>query len=207
MSAQLRRKVVLVTSGLGTAHGGIGVVSQSILKALAGEHEVALWRHPVALPRFLRKGMFAALALWGSLRVPDFVFYEHVHLAAIHHLLPQLKEVPYGVFLHGIEVWEPLVSRRREALLRANILLANSATTVAAARAVNPWLPEVKVTWLGVPRREAAVRGRRTAAGGAHRRAHGFGGAPQGTRPGAGRLAGSAQSYSRGQAAHRRRRQ
>lgn len=158
MSAQLRRKVVLVTSGLGTAHGGIGVVSQSILKALARDHEVTLWQHPVALPRFLRKGVFGALALLGSLRVPDFVFYEHVHLAVIHHVLPQLKVVPYGVFLHGIEVWEPLVSRRREALLRANILLANSATTVATARSVNPWLPEVKVTWLGVPRREAAIR-------------------------------------------------
>jgi phosphatidyl-myo-inositol dimannoside synthase len=157
MSAQLRRKVVLVTSGLGTPHGGIGVVSQSILKALAQQHEVALWRHPVALPRFLRKGIFGALALWGALRVPDFVFYEHVHLAVIHQFLPQLKHVPYGVFLHGIEVWEPLVSRRREALLRANVLLANSATTVAAARAVNPWLPEVTVTWLGVPRRQSAM--------------------------------------------------
>ena len=157
MSARLRRKVVLVTSGLGTAHGGIGVVSQSILKALAGEHEVALWRHPVALPRFLRKGMFGARALWGSLRKPDFVFYEHVHLAAIHHLLPRLEGVPYGIFLHGIEVWEPLVNRRREALLRANILLSNSATTVAAARSVNPWLPAVQVTWLGVPRRKATV--------------------------------------------------
>ena len=158
MSAQLRRKVVLVTSGLGTAHGGIGVVSQSILKALAGEHEVSLWRHPVALPRLLRKAVFAARALLPSLQTPDFIFYEHVHLAAIHHLLPRLSGVPYGVFLHGIEVWEPLVSRRREALLRANILVSNSATTVAAARAVNPWLPEVKVTWLGVPRRESTVR-------------------------------------------------
>jgi len=158
MSARLRRKVVLVTSGLGTAHGGIGVVSQSILKALGGEREVELWRHPVALPRFLRKAMFGANALWGSLRKPDFVFYEHVHLAAVHHLLPRLEEVPYGVFLHGIEVWEPLVDRRREALLRANVLLSNSATTVAAARAVNPWLPEVKVTWLGVPRCQTTMR-------------------------------------------------
>ena len=158
MSAQLRRKVVLVTSGLGTAHGGIGVVSQSILKALAAEHEITLWQHPVALPRPLRKGMFAARGLWNSLHPPDFIFYEHVHLAAIHHLLPRFKGVPYGVFLHGIEVWEPLVSRRREALLRANILISNSATTVAATRAVNPWLPEVKVTWLGVPQRKTAVR-------------------------------------------------
>ena len=159
MSAQLRRKVVLVTSGLGTAHGGIGVVSQSILRALSEQHEVTVWRHPVTWPRFLRKGTFAALAFWGSLRRPDFVFYEHVHLAVIHHLLPQLREVPYGVFLHGIEVWEPLVSQRRKALLRATVLLANSATTVEAARAVNPWLPDVKVTWLGVPRRTAAARG------------------------------------------------
>jgi phosphatidyl-myo-inositol dimannoside synthase len=73
-------------------------------------------------------------------------------------VLPRLEGVPYGVFLHGIEVWEPLVNRRRKALLRADILLSNSATTVAAARAVNPWLPEVTVTWLGVPRRETAGR-------------------------------------------------
>jgi len=32
-------------------------------------------------------------------------------------------------------------------------LLANSHTTVEETRAVNPWLPEVKVTLLGVPRR------------------------------------------------------
>ena len=157
MSARLRRKVVLATSGLGTAYGGIGVVSRLILNALAGEHEVVVWRHPVSLPRLLRKGVFAASALWASRSKPDLVLYEHVHLAAIHHLLPRLKGVPYGVFLHGMEVWEPLVNRRREALLKATILLSNSATTVAAARAVNPWLPPVTVTWLGVPRRKEAV--------------------------------------------------
>jgi phosphatidylinositol alpha-1,6-mannosyltransferase len=158
MSARLRRKVVLVTSGLGTGHGGIGVVSQSIVKALASSNTVELWRHPVALPRLLRRGILGARAFWGSLRKPEFVFYEHVHLAAVHHLIPGLSEVPYGVFLHGIEVWEPLVNQRRDALLRANILLSNSAATVAAARAVNPWMPTVKVTWLGVPRREETVR-------------------------------------------------
>ena len=158
MSPRLRRKVVLVTSGLGTAHGGIGVVSQSIFKALDAQYEVTLWRHAVTLPRLLRKGIFAGRALWGALNRPDFVFYEHVHLAAIHNLLPWLRAVPCGVFLHGIEVWEPLVAHRREALLGASILLSNSATTVAAARAVNPWLPEVRVTWLGVARRESAMR-------------------------------------------------
>jgi glycosyltransferase involved in cell wall biosynthesis len=54
--------------------------------------------------------------------------------------------------LHGIEVWKPLVGRRREALLGANILLVNSATTQKEARVFNPWLPKAEVTWLGVDR-------------------------------------------------------
>jgi phosphatidylinositol alpha-1,6-mannosyltransferase len=158
MSGKNRSRIVLVTSGLGTQHGGIGVVSHSILRALRADHDVDVWLHPVALPRPLRVGFLAARALVGSLRTPDFVFYEHVHLAVLHRTLPLLQEVPYGVFLHGIEVWQPLVGRRRAALVNANILVANSATTVAAARAVNPWLPEVKVTWLGVPAGGPAVR-------------------------------------------------
>jgi phosphatidylinositol alpha-1,6-mannosyltransferase len=56
------------------------------------------------------------------------------------------------VFLHGIEVWKPLVGRRREALLGANLLLVNSATTQNEARIFNPWLPKAAVTWLGVER-------------------------------------------------------
>jgi phosphatidylinositol alpha-1,6-mannosyltransferase len=56
------------------------------------------------------------------------------------------------VFLHGIEVWKPLVGRRREALLGANLLLVNSATTQNEARVFNPWLPKAEVTWLGVER-------------------------------------------------------
>jgi phosphatidylinositol alpha-1,6-mannosyltransferase len=44
-----------------------------------------------------------------------------------------------------------LSGSRREALLDADLLLSNSATTVAQARSFNPWLPEVQVTWLGVP--------------------------------------------------------
>jgi phosphatidylinositol alpha-1,6-mannosyltransferase len=93
----------------------------------------------------------------GSLRVPDFVLYDHVDLAVMHAVIPRLKAVPYAVFLHGIEVWKPLVGRRREALLGANLLLVNSATTEAEARVFNPWLPKVSVTWLGVePQNERA---------------------------------------------------
>lgn len=153
MGSNLRRRIVLVTSGLGTSCGGIGVVSEMIARSLKGDHHVKIWRHPFSLPRPMRIAILAARASWGLLGRPEFVFYDHVHLAVIHALLPGLSGVPYGVFLHGIEVWEPLVGRRREALAHAHVLLANSITTVNAVRVVNPWLPHVKVVWLGVPPR------------------------------------------------------
>jgi phosphatidylinositol alpha-1,6-mannosyltransferase len=99
-------------------------------------------------------GIISVRAFLGSQKRPDLVIYDHVHLAVLHALIPALRDVPYAVFLHGIEVWEPLVGRRRAALEGANLVLANSATTVAGARDVNPWLPDGEITWLG-------VRGRR----------------------------------------------
>jgi len=57
------------------------------------------------------------------------------------------------VFLHGVEIWQPLVGRKREALLRASLLIANSSSTVAATRAVNPWIPSVEVMLLWGSRR------------------------------------------------------
>ena len=48
-------------------------------------------------------------------------------------------------------------NRRREALLGATLLIANSAATVALTRLANPWLPSVQVTWLGVPVRTPPI--------------------------------------------------
>src|SRR5205807_826807 len=91
-----RRHFVLVTSGMGTAHGGIGVVSEMILSAMQGASRVSVWNHPVGLPRLARISILAAQALVGRLKRPDFVFYEHVHLAAIHSTMPRLSGIPYG---------------------------------------------------------------------------------------------------------------
>jgi phosphatidylinositol alpha-1,6-mannosyltransferase len=143
-------KIALVTSGLGTRHGGIGVVAQLIVSALQEQAHLAVWEHHAFWPRFARIPAAVGTTFLGSLRSPDFVLYDHVDLAILHAIIPRLKAVPYAVFLHGIEVWKPIVGRRREALLGANLLLINSATTEAEARIFNPWLPQVKITWLGV---------------------------------------------------------
>ena len=147
----LRPKIALVTSGFGTTYGGIGVVAQMIVSALEKDTDLSIWEHPAFWPRMLRIPVTVWRTLRGSLDRPDLVVYDHVHLAVLHATIPGLKRVPYAVFLHGIEVWQPLPLRRREALLRANLLLANSAVTEANARNFNPWLPKIEVTWLGVP--------------------------------------------------------
>ena len=155
--ARVRPRIALVTSGIGTKQGGIGVVAELIVSALSDDSDLAVWEHRAFWPRFVRIPAAVGRVYFGSLKTPDFVLYDHVDLAVIHAVIPRLKSVPYAVFLHGIEVWKPLVSRRREALLGATLLLVNSATTAAEARVFNPWLPKVEVTWLGVePQSEIA---------------------------------------------------
>ena len=148
----MRPKIALVTSGLGTRHGGIGVVAELIVSALEKDSDISVWEHHAFWPRFARIPAAVGRAFWGSLTTPDFVLYDHVDLAILHAIIPRLRPIPYAVFLHGIEVWKPVVGRRREALLGANILLVNSATTQNEARVFNPWLPNAEVTWLGVER-------------------------------------------------------
>ena len=144
------KTVALVTSGLGTAYGGIGVVARSIRCALEPYCRVVVWQHPPFWPRPLRIAKIAGHVLLGSQHPPDLVIYDHVHLAVLHAIVPKLRSVPYAVFIHGVEAWQPLRGRRREALLGASVIVANSGTTVTATRAANPWLPEVEVAWLGI---------------------------------------------------------
>jgi len=148
----VRPRIALVTSGLGTRHGGIGVVAQLIASALEEHSDVAFWEHHAFWPRFARIPAAVGRTFFGSLKTPDFVLYDHVDLAILHSVIPHLQAIPYAVFLHGIEAWKPIVGRRREALLGASLLLVNSATTAAEARVFNPWLPKMEVTWLGVER-------------------------------------------------------
>jgi len=122
-----------------------------MVSALTPHADVLVWHHPPFWPRPLRISTILWRTFWGSLKNVDLVIYDHVHLAVLHRINPLLRRVPYIVFLHGVEVWLPLTGSRREALLNADLLLSNSATTVAQARGFNPWMPEVQVTWLGVP--------------------------------------------------------
>lgn len=146
----MHNSVALVTSGLGTRYGGIGVVAEAIAAALKPDAEVRIWKHPAFWPRPLRVARVSGHMWLSSRRPPDLIVYDHLHLAVLHSTLARLRRIPYVVFLHGVEAWQVLKGRRQEALLGATGLIANSATTVALTRAANPWLPQVQVVWLGV---------------------------------------------------------
>jgi phosphatidylinositol alpha-1,6-mannosyltransferase len=142
--------IVLVTSGLGSRFGGVGVVSSLLVSAI-GPPRVRVWRHHHTWPSLARRGALAARALIGGLARPTLVVYEHIGLAAMHRIVPTLRGVPYVVFLHGTEVWRPLDEGQQAAAMGAALLLVNSEFTLRAAREVNPWLPAAQVVHLGVP--------------------------------------------------------
>ena len=146
---QRSRRIVLVTSGTGTAFGGMGVVSEMIVDALG---PMRIWRHHHLWAGAIRRGALWLRAFSGIWPAPRLVLYEHLDLSILHAAVPGLGRVPYVVYLHGVEAWRQLDARRKSALLRASLLLANSETTVTSARHANPWLPRVAVTHLGVRR-------------------------------------------------------
>jgi hypothetical protein len=61
-------------------------------------------------------------------------------------LAPQIKVI---VMVHGVEVWQPLPTRRHAALIAADIVLAASASTVQKLRDVQQVPPEKirKLPW------------------------------------------------------------
>ncbi len=150
MAGRSLPRVAFVTSGLGHAFGGIGVVAEMAVAQLQGSAALEIWRHHHRWPAAARAAALAAAASWGALRPPQLVFYEHVDLARMHEVIPHLRRVPYVLLLVGTEVWYPLDGRRRRAVEQATLRLAISETTLQLARQHNPWLPPATVTWLGV---------------------------------------------------------
>jgi phosphatidylinositol alpha-1,6-mannosyltransferase len=150
--------MALVTSGLGPQFGGIGVVCADIVDALAADADITIWRHHPDWPPHIRSAAFVARALAGVIHPPDFLLFTHVDLARVMAVLPFMQRVPYGVLIYGVEVWRPLDRSRRECLLGASAVLAISEYTVKRAREVNPWLPDVRVVWLGAAERKKPER-------------------------------------------------
>ncbi|MGH9173334.1 MAG: glycosyltransferase family 4 protein, partial [Vicinamibacterales bacterium] len=70
----------------------------------------------------------------------DWILYTHLSVARVQAFVPALMHRPYGVFIHGIEVWRPLTDEQRAVLKGAALLVANSAFT---ARCVGDMHPDI----------------------------------------------------------------
>lgn len=74
--------------------------------------------------------------------------YDFTGVARAHCRLPGLRR-PYLTWLHGIEIWEDARRNRLRCARGADLLLANSATTLERASRLHRGLDHARVCWLG----------------------------------------------------------
>ncbi|MGE0192633.1 MAG: glycosyltransferase family 4 protein [Planctomycetota bacterium] len=161
-------------AGPAFAPGGLQSMGRMIVRALVdglGPDEVTVWSlsddHEVMraglaamLQRELhgRRGLAAsggyggkkgslALGLLGHRRRFERILFVHVGVGSAARLLPRGR---HGLYLVGIEVWEPLRGGRRTCVERAAPLLSISEHTARRMKEVNPWAPDAKVVHLGL---------------------------------------------------------
>ena len=77
----------------------------------------------------------------------DRFLYDSVGTARAHSRLPLLRP-PYGLWMHGIEVWYSLHKDRERALRGAGLVLVNSEATLQKFRSLHGDLATAKVCWL-----------------------------------------------------------
>jgi phosphatidylinositol alpha-1,6-mannosyltransferase len=110
-----------------------------------------------------------ALAGGQALGQCPWVFYSHMSVARVQSFVPAPFRRPYGVFLHGIEAWQPLAPPQRRVLQGAALRVANSHFTAGRVLEANPDIGPIAVCPLTVepdlPRRAAPIRDERVPAG------------------------------------------
>lgn len=160
---------VVAVPVMGERGGGVGQVSALLWDVVRdtwpdSSQLVSLLRNGHAQPSRADKLRFGAeLAgrhLFGS---PAWVLFGHLGLVQARRYLPAGSNVPYGVFLHGVEAWKPLDATRREAIRLARVRVANSTFTARAVAAANPGLGEIAVCPLSL-QKDTALPSRRASA-------------------------------------------
>jgi phosphatidylinositol alpha-1,6-mannosyltransferase len=151
MTASRSHRRLLAAPTLGERGGGVGQVSSLLWQSMQDT-----WNGRSALMTLLQNGhqtptrfdklrFGVELASAQMLDRPMWVLFAHLGLARAERFLPAASRAPYGVFLHGIECWEPLPARDLDLLAGASVRIANSAFTARKAREANPSLGPIEV--------------------------------------------------------------
>ena len=166
-----RANRVLAVPILGERGGGIGQVAALLWDVVRdtwpdSAELLSLLRNGRAQPSRADKIRFGAeLAgrhLFGS---PAWVLFGHLGLVQARRYFPAGSQVPYGVFLHGIEAWKPLDARSRRAIQSARVRIANSSFTAQAVVDANPDIGDIAVCPLALQKNDEPPAVRLPAAG------------------------------------------
>ena len=140
---------------LEAGRGGIALVARMTARALieAGARTDIFALADVAPTDISRKRAFAgskaryAAACHAAALTHDFFLYDAVGPARAHPRLPGLRR-PYGVWIHGVEVWNSLSPDRTRALRGAEFVLSNSQFTLDRFQGLHFELPNACVCQL-----------------------------------------------------------
>jgi phosphatidylinositol alpha-1,6-mannosyltransferase len=138
-------------------YGGIARVSHllsRVLQELYGSTYRSVTISPRGAPCVspIDKVLFPARLMYEQMTGGvDWLLFDQLGLARAQRLVPRRFRRPYAVFLHSVEVWQPLSSLRRVVLTDARVRLANSHYTVSRIAEANPDLGSINVCHLSLP--------------------------------------------------------
>src|SRR4029453_13165372 len=140
----------------GDTHGGIARVSELLWRATqamtAGEcRRLSLFPNDAKELTFATRLAYArALVGVQIAERPSWILFDHLGIARPQVFVPAGLRAPYTIFLHTLEAWRPLPLHRKQALLNAEFLIANSHYTAARTLAIHPDLPPIRVCHLAL---------------------------------------------------------
>lgn len=152
-------KVLLSTQSLAPGNGGICAVARMTGSALARRYQVEALAcqdvvgHPIeAIPvrAFSDRRLAFAMANLAAVQRATHAIYDFAGTARAHVDLP-FRTRPYAVWVHGLEVWQGAPAKYLRAISGADLVIANSAYTVARADGHIPKGVELVACPLGTP--------------------------------------------------------
>jgi phosphatidylinositol alpha-1,6-mannosyltransferase len=154
------RRIVLACQSLVAGHGGIARVARLMARVLAeAPGEFAVETHVFsdaaaaggepAVRRYGGSRLRFLLGLWRAQLRPGWFVYDAAYLAKAHRRARGASRRPNMIFLHGIEIWEQARAGSVAACRRADLLVANSASTRDRAERCHGGFARARVCWLG----------------------------------------------------------
>jgi phosphatidylinositol alpha-1,6-mannosyltransferase len=151
------RSPTLAAISLAPTGGGVAVVARLLWEVFQGEwgnhaHLLTLIGSERTRPSFTEKTLYALrLARTQATGETDLILFSHLGLAKPLLGVPRKWHRPYGVFLHGIEAWNPLPPEHVDLLAGADVRIANSRFTATRVMSAHPRIGPVVACPLGLP--------------------------------------------------------